>query len=151
MSRPIKPRAAPDLPTQVIGVCPSITLVYKMSGPTSHGSAGGLIPDFWGGLRFTVAPARPQIGICRKLRPRPAKNTREKISHISYDKKNQASKHHRNKLPTCRRSRARMGRSHASTNISAMARSACLPASISLPVRSAAALFALHRPSAARH
>jgi hypothetical protein len=45
-----------------------------------------------GGLRFTVAPAARRLGICRKLRPRPAKNTREKISHISYDKKNQASK-----------------------------------------------------------
>ena len=121
-----------------------------MSGQTSTALQVGLILDFWGGLRFTVAPARPQIGHLSETTAAARKNTREKISHISYDKKNQASSH-RNKLPTCRRSGARMGRSHASTNISAIARSACLPASIALPVRSAAVLFALHRPSAARH
>jgi hypothetical protein len=63
-----------------------------MSGPTSTALQVGLIPDFWGGLGFTVAPARPQIGHLSETTAAARKNTREKISHISYDKKNQASK-----------------------------------------------------------
>ena len=63
-----------------------------MSGQTSTALQVGLILDFWGGLRLTVAPARPQIGHLSETTAAARKNTREKISHISYDKKNQASK-----------------------------------------------------------
>jgi hypothetical protein len=89
-------------------------------------------PDFAEKMAEVLCVYR-QVKILKKAAAA-SKQKPNEVAIISYDEK--PGRPLKPPLPTCRPSPACMRPSHASTNISATARSACWPASISSPARS---------------